>query len=207
MAKFSAWVKAHPYGAGAIVIVGGLLLYKLLKSGSASSGGGSIGQVAQVEAAQQAAALQAQTQGYAASVQAQAQTNAQQAQLDAIQAQVQGQQNINTTNVAGAIVGQELQTQLYKDALDAHTQQQQQFDQLAQDAIGKTGAHTNIALNELALAAGYNDVPSWNQVVGSTNVAQANTQAATNIANAQETASIVNSITGFGSDVAGALLL
>lgn len=184
MNKLGEWIHSHPYLTGLLVIVGGLILYELSKTGGSSSGGSAIGQIAQAQTAQQVASLQAQAQAYSVQAQAQAQVAAQQAQLQAAQDQYQAQENIVTTQTAGQVAGEGIQAQVYKDLIDAGLQETQSNNALAGQALNdqysavnnaieltKMGNRGNIGANELALILGQGNISSFNQGTAADSVA------------------------------------
>lgn len=156
MNKIFSWAKAHPAATAAIVLIGGVIFYLILR-GQGSGATSGVAQLAQTQAATQAqtdqlnAQLSAQTQQTQAQLQAQeiqASTQAQ-AQQDTIAGQVISEQ----LSLQPQLQGQELQAELLKEQLANQSELQASLTPLEQQAlnISKMGNRATTGQNELAL--------------------------------------------------------
>lgn len=215
----TAWIKAHPYATGGIVLFVGVLFLLLRKGSSpAASSSSSLGaaeaQIAQIQAAAGAQSAQYNAQVEGARISANAQTQAQNDALVAQQSTIIGQVAEYGLNYKAALATtqaqtrtQELQASIYKSLIDTAASEQASNNALQAsalkakyDAVGKAitltgqGGRGNIGANELALILNQGDISSFN-----------NANASTSIASSISTASIFKSITGVASAALGGL--
>lgn len=147
------WLKKHPKAAAAAIIGALLVFYLLFRNSSASSGGGLTGAIAsQNQGQEQMAQLNAQLSAQSEQTQASlaAQENATQAQEQEQQTQLVGQ-------LAGTLIPQQLQSNIYEQELAAQAHEQANLLPLeitAQQQIGKGGSLEGTGADELALLLG-----------------------------------------------------
>ncbi|HXT74613.1 MAG TPA: hypothetical protein VN785_12240 [Candidatus Angelobacter sp.] len=143
------FLKKHKYAAAGGAIALFLIIYLLMRNSSSSSGGGLAGAIAsqnqgQLQMAQLNAQLSAQSE----------QTQAQLASQEfAAQTSAQAQQDQLAAQLAGTLIPQQFQSQLYERELTAQAQTQNELLPLEQQAlaISKQGSRAQTGQNELAL--------------------------------------------------------
>lgn len=227
----TAWIKAHPYATGGIVLFVGVLFLLLRGKGGSSAASsstsalGAAEQIAQIQAAAGAQSAQVNAQVSAAQISANAQTQAQNDALAAQEFSVLGDVSKTALSYKATLAGYDAQTAQTKATLDAQTKAAGLQAGIYHDLITTAAEETasNNALQASALASKYTAVGKAIDLtkqggrgnIGANELALIlgqgdissfnNANASTSIASSISTASIIKSISGIASSALGGL--